>query len=206
VAVLNLGSVDELIAVREDQHGGARGAPRVNDGTREGQAVNRAVVIMTSATLQAFCEDVFFELSELKLALNLGQMDVYKKLYSQWGNPSKDNIRKHFSRLGAIDVLQGLSWRACGNAAVIRKLDRLNNLRNQIAHGKTVLSVDGKGYSLSLARARDHRTFAFQFGVRFEAHARNVLGLPTVPNLVLDEETHLSHITDNVPCRTHRRV
>lgn len=178
MAILNLGPVDELIAVRQAQHGGGRGAPRVNvDGTREGQALNRAVVIMTSATLQAFCEDVFFELSELKLVLNAEQMDAYRKLYSQWGNPSKENIRKHFRRLGAIDILQGLSWQACGNESVLRNLDRLNQLRNQIAHGRPDLELGGRGYSLSLARARDQKNFVAQFGQRFENHARQALGL-----------------------------
>jgi hypothetical protein len=179
MAMINLGPVDELIAVRQAQHGGGRGAPPINaDGTREGQALNRAIVIMSSATLQAFCEDAFFELSETKLALDADQLASYKKLYSQWGNPSKENIRKHFQRLGAVDVLAGLSWRGCRNKAVLRNLDRLNQLRNQIAHGRAVLSLAGRDYSLSLARARDQRNFALQFGTRFEANARSILGLP----------------------------
>lgn len=179
MAALNLASVDELIAVRQAQHGGGRGAPPIYpDGTREGQALNRAVVMMTSATLQAYCEDVFFELSEAKLALNAAQMASYRKLYSQWGNPSKENIRKHFQRVGAIDILDGLSWQRCSNETVLRNLDRLNQLRNQIAHGRPNLSLAGRNYSLSLARARDHRNFIFQLGQRFEPHARRMLGLP----------------------------
>ena len=182
MATLNLGPVDELIAVRQAQHGGGRGAPPIHpDGTREGQALNRAIVVMTSATLQAYCEDVFFELSQIKLNLNAAQMESYRTLYSQWGNPSKENTRKHFQRMGAIDILSGLSWQRCNNATVLKNLDRLNQLRNQIAHGRQNLSLAGRNYSLSLAKARDHRNFVFQFGQRFENHARRVLGLPVAP-------------------------
>lgn len=180
MAQLNLNSVDELIAVRQAQHGGARGAPRANaDGTREGQAVNRAVVIMTSATLQAFCEDVFFEVSALKLSLNDQQEINYKDLYSQWGNPSVENMRKHFRRLGIIDVISNLSWRHCDNASVIRKIGNLNQLRNQIAHGRSDLQISGQRYSLTLTKAQSLRNFSQQFGLRFENHVRGKLDLPT---------------------------
>lgn len=181
MAQINLSPVDELIAVRQAQHGGGRGAPRVNpDGTREGQALNRAVIVMTSATLQAFCEDVFFELSEAKLGLNADQLTAYRKLYSQWGNPSKENIRNQFRRLGAVDILDGLSWQRCNTDAVLSNLDRLNQLRNQIAHGRQVLTIANRDYPLPLAAAQSYRNFVAQFGDRFENHARGLLGLPRI--------------------------
>lgn len=182
MAQLNLNSVDELIAVRQAQHGGGRGAPRANaDGTREGQALNRAVIVMTSAMLQAFCEDVFFELSDAKLGLDTPQRVAYRRLYAHWGNPSKENIRNQFRRLGAVDVLGGLSWQRCSPDAVLNNLDRLNQLRNQIAHGRAVLTIGNHDYPLSLAAARSYRNFVGQFGDRFENHARGVVGLPPVP-------------------------
>lgn len=182
MAQLNLNSVDELIAVRQAQHGGGRGAPRANaDGTREGQALNRAVIVMTSATLQALCEDVFFELSQAKLGLNADQLVAYRKLYAHWGNPSKENIRNQFRRLGAVDILNGLSWQRCSTDAVLGNLDRLNQLRNQIAHGRAVLTIANHDYPLSLAGARSYRNFVGQFGERFENHARATLSLPRVP-------------------------
>jgi hypothetical protein len=51
---LDLHYVDELIAVRQNQHGGGQGAPLIIDGHRVGASLNRSCVVMLSALLQTF--------------------------------------------------------------------------------------------------------------------------------------------------------
>jgi hypothetical protein len=133
---------------------------------------------MISALLQGFVEEVFFEVSEVKLALNAQQIADYRELYDRFGNPSPRNIRTQFRRLGVPDVLAGLSWQARPAASVVRVLDDLNQLRNQIAHGTVHLRLRGQPYALRTHDAQVFRNFAENFGARFGGHVRGHLGLP----------------------------
>jgi len=62
---LDLQPVDELISVREQQHGGGPGAPPlVGKAVREGAALNKSCVMMLSALLQGYVEEVFLYASK----------------------------------------------------------------------------------------------------------------------------------------------
>jgi hypothetical protein len=169
--------VDELIAVRRRQHGGLRGAPPVVNGYREGGSLNRSCIVMLSALIQGFVEDVFIAAST-RVLRNLANADALKKYrttFSRWGNPNPENLVALFARIGIEDVWDGLSWRNCANLTVRARLRNLNQLRNDIAHGHQDLRVDGTVVSLSLAHASGCRDFAEQFGVRFESHVTGEL-------------------------------
>ena len=92
-----------------------------------------------------------------------------------WGNPSEENIRGLFLKIGAPDVFDGLSWRKRPTSEVRRKLNELNNVRNQIAHGSRQLRLNNQPYSLNLVRATEFRNFALQFGERFAPHVAVLL-------------------------------
>jgi hypothetical protein len=178
MAQLNLVYVDEIIEMRREMHGGRRGAPYVrDDGSREGQALNRASVAMLTATLQGYCEDVFFETSTAVLSMNDEQSRNYKDLYSRWGNPSSFNILTHFRRLGSPNIFAGLVWQKSSTETVKRKLDELNQLRNGVAHGREQLHIRGNAISLSLAVVYNYRNFVEQFGQRFQQHVNGVFGI-----------------------------
>ncbi|USA39754.1 HEPN domain-containing protein [Pelagerythrobacter marinus] len=179
MADLVLTFVDEVIEVRKEKHGGRRGAPYVrDDGSREGQALNRAAIALLSATLQTFCEDVFFETSRAVLNMTDQQLEDYRSLYDRWGNPGSGNIKTHFRRLGIPDVIDGLSWQKSSSETIKRKLDDLNQLRNGIAHGREQLVIRGSNVSLSLAIVINYRNFVDQFGRRFQAHVNLKAGVP----------------------------
>ena len=129
--------VDEIISVRKQQHGGLRGAPAVTNGYRQGESLNRSCMVMLSALLQGYIENVFVAASARAMPrlARSGAVEQYRRTFRRWGNPSPANIVALFQRIGITDVLDGLSWRNCANQTVRSRLDHLNQIRNGIAHG-----------------------------------------------------------------------
>ena len=172
--MLNLRSVDELISARKTLHGGNPGAPvKVADGTREGAALNRACVVLLSATLQAHVSDVFVSCSSRAFGRQLRdrELDNYRATWNRWGNANPANIIGLFRRLGVDDILAGLSWQGQSTRKLKNNLDHLNQVRNQIAHGEEDLTVDGRPFSLALIRITRWRNVSEKFGEHFEGHA-----------------------------------
>jgi hypothetical protein len=175
---LNLTAVDELIEVRKNLQGGRRGAPRRRkDGARQGDSLNRSCVVLLSALLQSYVQEVFEKAAKEALPnLRNDQVwDTYWKQMKSWGNPSADNIKSLFLRIGIDDVLDGLSWQNCDNESVRCRLTELNQVRNSIAHGADRLKVNGKKYTLTLAKVETFRDFAKVFADHFEKHALDKL-------------------------------
>lgn len=172
----DLRHIDQLIEARRALVNRPRGRPPVQNGETLGVAVQRACVVLMSAIIQSFVEDVFLEISKDILRLDrMENLKNYQKTYRRNGNPSTENIENLLLRIGVEKALDGLSWQRCSNEAVRRNLNTLNQLRNDIAHGKNDLSVDGKPYALRQVNVSNFRNFADQFGGRFEAHIRRKL-------------------------------
>jgi hypothetical protein len=172
---LNLTYVDELISVRQVLHGGSPGAPKkVSDGSREGASINRSCMVMMSALLQSYMQSVFKICAKEALpSLNDDVVwEAYWKEMKGWGNPSAENVKRLFLKIGVEDVFAGLSWRKCNNATVRDRLNELNHVRNSIAHGANPLRVNSADYSLSLAKVRTFRNYSEQLATRFEGHAK----------------------------------
>lgn len=175
---IDLHYVDELILVREQQHGGERGAPQIQDGHRIGTSINRSCIVMLSALLQAYVEEVFQDAARRVLPALRNDPAVFERYWNQvrnWGNPSDQNIINLFMRLGAPDIFDGLSWQRTPTAAVKRNLGQLNQIRNRIAHGAAQLTLDGRPYSLSLAAVKSFRNHVASFGGRFSDHVEYLL-------------------------------
>lgn len=175
---INQHFVDELINVRQIQHGGGRGAPPIQNGQRVGASINRSCIVMLSALLQAHVEEVFQGAVRRRFPDFVADpvaFDRYWKQMKNWGNPSDGNIKILFLKLGVPDILAGLSWQATTQPTVLSKLNKLNQIRNKIAHGAAHLTVDDQPYSLDLAKVTAFRNFAQNFGQRFEPHVHNVI-------------------------------
>ena len=138
-------------------------------GTRQGQAINQSCVTMLSAVLQAYVEEVFLWSSKRLFKTLRGDEVIkrYERTYFQWGNPNPENISRLFQRLGIDDVFEGLSWKKCPKSTIAKKLQDINKLRNQIAHGNAP--------DVSLSQVSSFRNFAHQFGQRFAKHVRKKL-------------------------------
>ena len=122
--------------------------------------------------MQTFVEEVFeAEVRQMFPRLNTdAEWGIYWRQVHRWGNPSDDNIRNLFLRLGIPDVLSGLSWQGITTIKIRRNLRVLNEIRNDIAHGDAQIRVNGQPYSLTLAEVVRLRNFAENFGARFKAH------------------------------------
>ena len=177
MAALNLSFIDEIIRARKRLHGGTRGAPiKLSDGSREGEALNKACVIALSSALQTYVEDVFQDCSNQRFGGPMAgdRLKNYRNTWKMWGNPNPDNIVALFRRIGIDDVLSGLSWPNKANSTLRKNLNTINQLRNKIAHGQEIM-VDGKPYSLQLNNITRWRDMSDQFGRRFANHAQGLL-------------------------------
>lgn len=175
---LSLALVDELIDARRNLHGGERGAPRrLVDGSHEGRALNRACVVMLTSAMQAYVGDVFLACSEKAFgrALSDSERTDYAKTWSRWGNPSDANIINLFRRLGIQDVFHDLSWQGQSTTTLKANLNKINQVRNKIAHGQEI-RVDGQAFALTLNNILRWRQVCGTFGDRFEAHALAKIG------------------------------
>jgi hypothetical protein len=169
---LRLDSVDELIAVREQQHGGKPGAPKKVNGERVGAALNKSCILMLSALLQGYVEDVFVYASWRLFQKTLKEEDArrrYRSTFYRWGNPSSENIGRLFFRLGIENVFDGLTWARTQPKTIRDKLNEINELRNKIAHGHALPEA------VSLNQVKKLRNFVEQFGERFGRHVRDKL-------------------------------
>jgi hypothetical protein len=178
MAQIDLHYVDELIAVRQKQHGGGPGAPLILGGHRVGASINRSCVVMLSALLQSYVEEVFQDAAKRAfpaLAADQPAFDQYWKQMKSWGNPSDQNIKNLFIKLGIPDVFVGLSWQRTPTTSVRWMLDALNQIRNQIAHGSRRLTLGGNRFSMSLAAVTAYRNMTASFANRFEAHVRTFI-------------------------------
>ena len=174
MANLSLYALDEVISARRSLHGGTRGAPvKLTNGSREGDALNRACVVLLSSSLQSYVQDVFLDCSFRAFGRDLqgSALKNYKNTWSRWGNPNPSNIIILFRRLGIDDVFDGLSWQGQATPTLKENFDRINQIRNSIAHGGEI-RVNNEPYSLQLNNITRWRNIAEQFGVRFETHAR----------------------------------
>lgn len=174
MATLDLHFVDELIAARQDQHGGGRGAPAlVRPDVRQGAAINRSCMVMLSALLQGYIDDVFVECVPIAFPA-IAAAPNYESLLGELrkgGNPNSKNISALFRKLGVPDVMAGLNWQHTTPQDIAAKLDEINQIRNRIAHSSP-LSLNGQPYRLKLARVQTLRNFCAAFAARFEIHAR----------------------------------
>lgn len=171
--MLDLHYVNELIEVRQDQHGGNPGAPPIENGHRIGASINRSCIVMLSALLQAHVQEVFQAAARRAfpaLAADPAAFTAYWNQMKGWGNPSDQNIKALFLQIGVPDVFAGLSWQRTLTPVIRQKLGDLNQIRNQIAHGAHQLRLNGQPYSLSLRKVIAFRNFAQQLGDRFEPH------------------------------------
>ncbi|MEQ6202140.1 HEPN domain-containing protein [Sulfitobacter sp. HNIBRBA2951] len=170
---LVLTELDEVISARKALHGGGVGAPvRLSDGSHQGAALNKASVVLLSAVLQAFVEEVFWDCSRhLFGTFNPSQSKNYRESWSTWGNPNPKNITRLFRRIGVDDIFEGLSWRGQSTIQFKNNLNQINEVRNTIAHGAPII-IDGKPFNLTLSKIESWRALSITFGQKFPDHAR----------------------------------
>lgn len=177
--MINLFFVDELIAARQAQHGGGRGAPRLAGlGVRIGGSINRSCIVMMSALLQGHVDEIFRALAPVAFPEFSRSGNAYEAFLDQArraGNPSPGNITSLFRKIGVPNVMDGLTWQRSRHLiatnTIVAALDEINQIRNRIAHSQP-LTMNGQAYNMNLVRVKSLRNIVDGFGQNFEAHAR----------------------------------
>lgn len=172
---LNIIYVERLINIRRNIQGGRRGHPGIEDGIHIGDELNRACIVMLSAALQSYIEEVFESCMKDKFSITEENIERLKKSWNRWGNPSSSNITRLFMRLGEVDIFEGLSWQGMSTNKLKENIDKLNSLRNQIAHGRGDLNLNGEPYSLRAQGVESLKNVMLNFSERFEAHVRGTI-------------------------------
>ncbi|HEV2119289.1 MAG TPA: HEPN domain-containing protein [Candidatus Bathyarchaeia archaeon] len=103
----------------------------------EVDAINRAAIVLLTAHLEGFLEDLHGEAASILLMNRVRNLDtLIDEAHDRFRNPTIDAITKLFNTLGMPDFLDGMSWQRSKNEAVKRRLTELVKLRNDIAHGE----------------------------------------------------------------------
>ncbi|HEX6603044.1 MAG TPA: HEPN domain-containing protein [Solirubrobacterales bacterium] len=123
--------------------------------------INRAAILMLSAHLEGYVEDLFAEaLSAVNSSLRGAAVT------SGFHNPWPDRIDKLFAAIGMEQPCRSISWKKASNKAVRGNLELLVKRRNKIAHGTTDVTV----YKEDVMR---HRRYIEGFTERFDRAVRD---------------------------------
>jgi len=150
-----LDDIDQLMAA----HGAVGGVER---GRRfEVEALNRAAVLLLSAHLEGYLEDL---LSEAVSAVHTGL--ATDDLTKRFANPTTGNVDGLFRFLGLNKPCDSISWQRAGNAAVKKNINELVETRNAIAHGTTGVTVHKR-------MVTRYRQYVVGFAKRFDNLVRD---------------------------------
>lgn len=156
---IDLAPLDELITARRSQWR--------EIGTTQTLALNKSCILILSALLQGYIEEVFFTLSaNLFVHLSYDDHDDYRRSIGVWGNPNAQNIERLFMRIGEANILERVTWQRTDAKKIRKMLGLLNEQRNAIAHGKSP-----KG-SLKLSSIERMRDFVNNFAINLNRYLR----------------------------------
>ena len=124
-------------------------------------ALNRAGIVLLSAHLQGYIEDVYEEAARrlLRNAVKSVEALVYEAR-GRFSNPHADVIERLFSSIGLPKILDNVSWQRASNQSIRRRLTGYVQIRNRIAHGSQE--------PVSKAKVGEFRKFVEVFAEKFD--------------------------------------
>ena len=140
----------------------------------EGRILFEGALLLLSARLQSHVEEIFISSVKIKFLhiKTQGQLDQYwKQMVGNWGNPNHDNINKLFLRVGIFNLLEDYRCPNKTEKETRENLDKFNQARNRIAHGKSITDI--KGIGLTQGGIWQVATFVREFGQGLEAHVNH---------------------------------
>lgn len=102
----------------------------------EVDALNRAAMVLLSAHLQGYIEDVYADAARILLEGKVSDIDaLIEQAQSHFPNPHAHRIDDLFASIGLPTIMDGLRWRKASNQAIRKRLTEYIRTRNAIAHG-----------------------------------------------------------------------
>lgn len=99
-------------------------------------AINRAGIVLLSAHLEGFIEDLHKLAATTLLAGKVLDLDeMIRAAQRPFNNPNQEKVTALFVTIGMPEILVGISWTRTDNKKVRTRLDDFVGLRNRIAHG-----------------------------------------------------------------------
>lgn len=103
----------------------------------EVEALNRAAIVLLSAHLQGYIEDIYEETAHALLKSSVADIDaLVRQGQSGFTNPHAFRIDRLFASIGLPKITDNLSWQRASNKSIKQRLTDYVELRNDIAHGK----------------------------------------------------------------------
>ena len=102
----------------------------------EVDALNRAAIVLLSAHLQGFIDDLHLECAHIMLVGKVQDIEkVAKRAKPRNANPHADIVEKMFDGIGIYEVLDNMRWQKASNTTIRKRLTEYVQARNKIAHG-----------------------------------------------------------------------
>lgn len=141
----------------------------------EVESLNRAAIVLLSAHLEGFLEDIYAEAASSLLQGRVKSVpELIKEPKGFFRNPQPGYIEKLFRTLGFPEILNGVHWQKASDQAVRNRLTDYMDLRNKIAHGQQIKVRKSKVRKFT----RFVNLFAEKFDEKLKAEIRNITNLP----------------------------
>ena len=102
----------------------------------EVDALNRAAIVLLSAHLQGYIEDLHAEAANRLFSTTVLDVNaLIVEAQSKFSNPHAFHIEQLFTSLGLPKILEKLRWHRANNRRIRTRLSRYIEMRNRIAHG-----------------------------------------------------------------------
>ena len=99
-------------------------------------AINRASIVLLSAHLQGYVEELHREAATILLSSRVSDVECLIKITSsQFRNPTANAVTSLFNTIGINNIFVAVKWQKARSDSIQRRLTDLIILRNKIAHG-----------------------------------------------------------------------
>lgn len=135
-------------------------------------ALNRAAMVLLSAHLQGYIEELHAEAAQSLLGKVVNDVaSLVDRAQQNFSNPRAYRIEQLFRSLGMPNVLNNVGWQRASNRSVRKRLNDYVETRNRIAHGSQERTSKAKVWSF--------KRFVQLFAEKFDEKVRNEIRTST---------------------------
>jgi len=131
-------------------------------------ALNRAAIVLLSAHLQGYIEDLHAEAANYLFSSTVRDLNaLITEAQGKFSNPHAYRIEQLFCSLGLRKILEELRRQRASNSRIRTRLSKYIEMRNRIAHGSQE--------TIPKKKVQGFKHFVELFADRFDAKVRTVI-------------------------------